>query len=313
MIQFDKKRGSVYIDYLTKLLNGKKINDQHLLLENEDANGNIFLIEDSNFRIISIDYIPKKDLSIDFNPDEKFKFTFKCFANKVIYKNDIEELKLNVSNGLIFLKNKEKIITYNPKGKRVQQITIYFNQEKVSSYLSDILSHSKDFIYHTGDDHLMEWKNVFFHQNKKSLHEDYYFSWKVKKLEEFFILVQNLLTTFNKTDLKKTFSDYEFQLITDLKEKIESDLSEKPVLKEVAEQYGINKNKINYLFKLLYGTTFYKYYNKLRTQAAKNEIVNTDKSMIEIAYEFNFTDTNHLSKSISKMYGLNPSQLRLID
>lgn len=87
---------------------------------------------------------------------------------------------------------------------------------------------------------------------------------------------------------------------------------EKPPLPnmELAHKFNINEHKLNYGFRLLFGTTPFKFYNQLRLEEAKTLIKNTNNSLENIAYKLGFKSYPHFSKSFKSKFGYSPREYK---
>lgn len=80
-----------------------------------------------------------------------------------------------------------------------------------------------------------------------------------------------------------------------------------PVL---AERFGISKNYFSEYFKKQARTSLLDYILKSKLRIVETKIMHTDLSLKEIAYQLNFTDSSHLSRSFKKAYGMTVKEFR---
>lgn len=80
-----------------------------------------------------------------------------------------------------------------------------------------------------------------------------------------------------------------------------------PVL---AEQFNISKSYFSEYFKKHAGISLADYILKSKLRIVETKIVHTDLSLKEIAYQLNFTDSSHLSKSFKKVYGMTVKEFK---
>ena len=81
-------------------------------------------------------------------------------------------------------------------------------------------------------------------------------------------------------------------------------------ISEIAEQVGSSKRSLTRLFNLYFDVAPMEYWRNIRLAAAHWKIVNSGRSITEIAYECGFTDSSHLIRWFKKKYGTTPSALR---
>jgi AraC-like DNA-binding protein len=81
--------------------------------------------------------------------------------------------------------------------------------------------------------------------------------------------------------------------------------------KEAARKCGINRNLFAKLFKQIMGLSFKEFGLRYRVSGAAEELLQTDKPVKTVAFEWGFTDTSHLYRYFIKYYNCNPTSYRL--
>ena len=76
---------------------------------------------------------------------------------------------------------------------------------------------------------------------------------------------------------------------------------------QLTEKYGLNKNKLNSLFKELYHETPYQFFKNKRLSKIKDILTQKTESLTSIAYDYGYTDVNHLSREFKNKFGLSPT------
>ena len=79
---------------------------------------------------------------------------------------------------------------------------------------------------------------------------------------------------------------------------------------DIAKKFYRSKNDITRHFKKQYGTTPYSYLIDLRIDKAKNLLVNSKKTLAEIARNLSFSSEYHFSNTFKKRVGVSPSEFR---
>jgi len=83
-----------------------------------------------------------------------------------------------------------------------------------------------------------------------------------------------------------------------------------PSLSGLAKIAGINEFKLKKGFKEIFGSTVFNYLTAYRMERAKNELLQKNKSITELAYELGYSSPQHFSKAFKKMYNITPGALR---
>lgn len=80
--------------------------------------------------------------------------------------------------------------------------------------------------------------------------------------------------------------------------------------REVAERFYFSKEYFSRFFRKNTGMTFKEYLMRVRVKSAREAVVRTDDSMLEIALESGFTDSRALIIAFRAVYGETPYQYR---
>ena len=100
--------------------------------------------------------------------------------------------------------------------------------------------------------------------------------------------------------------NYIFKVIDQLKQ-----LSDKNTTTALlAKQFHVSKNKLEKDFKNCTGHTVHAFRLRVQLQAARLQLVTTEKSLAQIASDCDFTDRSHLIRCFRKEYGITPGQCR---
>ncbi|NLR90979.1 helix-turn-helix domain-containing protein [Flammeovirga agarivorans] len=310
-IILESARGENYLQYIADKFNGTTLGDHAVSFDNDTLKGRTGLIQGENYRAVLTAYITKQDLDISFSPDETYQYIAIFFPQWVNYHGgEKQQIHFNAPNGLVILRNTENFTSLVRKGVEKKIVYIYFNESFLPNLISDRLEGIKDFVYHLGNYHLATWKKSFFFDLREQLHEDFIEEYVQVKLKELFILFHNLIYSYNETNKEELFSDYEIETIYSIKDVIDKNLKEKPIVKQLSRDFGINTGKMSKVFKSLFGETIYQYYKKQRIQEVKEQVTYTNKTLTEIAFDYGFTDVQHFSKNFKQAFGITPTDIR---
>src|SRR5690606_24852846 len=87
-------------------------------------------------------------------------------------------------------------------------------------------------------------------------------------------------------------------------------ISEKIGINNIASAVGLNVNKLQEGFQIMYGVTVNQYIQQTRISLIGTLILNTDYSMSDIVHLTGLTSKSYLSKIFKEEYGKSPSQFR---
>ena len=95
-----------------------------------------------------------------------------------------------------------------------------------------------------------------------------------------------------------------------IKEILTSNLSKDISIKEIAEITGISQFYMMHMFKKATGSSINKYKTALKIIQAKKLLINTSKSITDIATECGFNSISYFSDRFIKSEGVTPSEYR---
>jgi AraC-like DNA-binding protein len=108
------------------------------------------------------------------------------------------------------------------------------------------------------------------------------------------IIARNLSSIINKEHYSK-----QQQILSFIHSNIYS--SENLSIRRLSEEFGISSTYFSEYFKTNFGVSLKQYILKYKIQLVEVKLQFTDLTLSEIAYELDFTDLNHLSKTFQKL------------
>lgn len=83
-----------------------------------------------------------------------------------------------------------------------------------------------------------------------------------------------------------------------------------PSLYEIARSVNLTHTRLNRGFRKLYGKTVFEYLRSYRLEQARALLLETEKTITEIAHESGYSDTSHFSSQFCREYGVRPKVYR---
>lgn len=148
------------------------------------------------------------------------------------------------------------------------------------------------------------WNLVYF--------EDSDYEIKIRnELSTLFCILNRLQQTAKETILPKTPNYLPEKRVQTLLDYIHTHFQEKITIEELAKTALISKTEVLRCFKAIMGLSPISYLNSYRLQRAAHMLMNTEKSIQEIADVCGFNDNSYFSKLFKKKYHVTPHDYRL--
>ncbi len=106
----------------------------------------------------------------------------------------------------------------------------------------------------------------------------------------------------------KTIDDVE--KIKEAKHILVNNLNEPPSILDLSRQVGINENKLKYGFKELFNHTIYGYLFDFKMNRASSLLLDSNKTILDIAFECGYGDASHFTKAFKRKHGVSPRVFR---
>lgn len=132
----------------------------------------------------------------------------------------------------------------------------------------------------------------------------------LSKSIEFLVMQAEMCSAALQTSYRYIKTRRDEEAIAHAFEYVTGQLAKPPGLSELARIVGINEYKLKRGFKETYGTTVFGYIANARLEMAKGMIMNSDKSIGEIAQEVGYSSPQHFSSAFRKKFGITASALK---
>ncbi|WP_185154359.1 helix-turn-helix transcriptional regulator [Fulvivirga sp. M361] len=99
--------------------------------------------------------------------------------------------------------------------------------------------------------------------------------------------------------------------LIEAKELLSSRIENPPTIVELSKLIGINEYKLKRGFKELFGTTVFGLIHRSRMSLAKRLLLDTEKTVKEVAYETGYSSPQHFSKAFRKEFSVSPNSIRM--
>lgn len=100
------------------------------------------------------------------------------------------------------------------------------------------------------------------------------------------------------------------QRIRQISDYIDRHYSQKLLLSDIAEKLGLNLYYLSHFFKENFGLSFQDYLARIRSEKARQLLLLTDQSLLDICMSAGFSDPKYFNCSFRKQYGSTPKEYR---
>lgn len=227
---------------------------------------------------------------------------------KIIAK--INQKKITVPAGkFLFINSDELHETLAENNEELHSITILLSYNLLKQYCPNIDSYY--FNFEENEDAQNEVKNLIIecanlYQNKEEFYE----------LEMSIVLRRMCSILLKQCKVKKeniSYSIYKQTNITNVKKAItymDIHYKSKFSLRDISNEVGMSPTYFCRFFKNSTGETFYHYLSKIRLYHAYNELIHSDASVTEIAFNNGFPNVKAFLESFKRIYKSTPTKYR---
>ncbi len=130
------------------------------------------------------------------------------------------------------------------------------------------------------------------------------------KVMELLVLLTESYTRSKQPQSLYLKKEYDRERILFARDYLLKNMDYPPTLTELANIAGINVFKLKRGFKETFGQTVFEYLAETRLELAKNDLLHTDKSVTEIAFELGYSSLQHFSGAFKKRFGVAPGGVK---
>lgn len=133
---------------------------------------------------------------------------------------------------------------------------------------------------------------------------DLYYSLQAQQL--LYLLFVELLKREKATSHLLNLADV--KTIYQIRDKLLGTLHEPPLMSELIRLAGMSESKLQRLFKQIFGSSLYTYYQSFRMQEAAHLLQKQRLSVAEVGYQLGFSNLSHFARLFEKHLGITPKK-----
>lgn len=134
---------------------------------------------------------------------------------------------------------------------------------------------------------------------------------RAKITELLCLACESLSQQCNESNNRLKLTDRDIKLLHKVREEVRENFAAPPPLSEISRNIGLNRNKLSWGFKHLFGSGVYEYCQQYRMQKAKLMLKESKLSILEVAIEVGFQNQSSFSRAYKDFFSRAPSQDRL--
>lgn len=144
----------------------------------------------------------------------------------------------------------------------------------------------------------------FYHQPK----EFQLAYWRIKVLELLLYLSKLSIDTENRLS---EYQSEQVEIVRNIHKYLLNNISQRITIDEIARKYLINTTTLKSVFKAVYGTSIASHIKEHRMKIASGLLIETQKSIKEIAKEIGYESQSKFSKAFKEYYDILPTEYRI--
>lgn len=125
-------------------------------------------------------------------------------------------------------------------------------------------------------------------------------------------ILSYMLTRFKKEKQifqHKTLREKEMKAVEKVVEYIDSNIAKVGTVNDLAKIAGMNSNKLQEAFQVVYGKTVNEYLRDIRLTKALNMLTSGNRNVSEVVYELGLSSRSYFSKIFKAKYGISPRKI----
>lgn len=160
-------------------------------------------------------------------------------------------------------------------------------------------------IYNSVSKQLIPILSLFVNSPKKTPFRKQQFY--AKCLEILSLTVEDLLNN-ERLQSKQNFHPDDIGKILNIADYISQNIEKQLTIEVITKNFHINRDKLQIMFKSIYGKTVTDYAKQIRMNLAFKLLLQ-GRTVSEVGYQLGYSNLSHFSKAFKKVHGLNPSKI----
>jgi AraC-like DNA-binding protein len=136
---------------------------------------------------------------------------------------------------------------------------------------------------------------------------------RAKALELLANVFHSLSISAPQRDRAETLSSRDRCKVQDAHNFIQQELESSLTLAALARRVGLNRTKLAFGFKQLYGVSVQAYWRDERLRLARQLLQHTDRRVTDVAFSIGYSEVSSFARAFYRKFGISPSTIRACD
>lgn len=322
ILKSDIYNKNILVKYFEKDFRASNYNEKTTHVNYNAIKGTSTEISINGLRLLIKDFKTenyKIDVQHDF-PLFKLQFEIEGYSHYIPFDKSQTEIFIpNAHYNLFYLPEVNGTLNYKTKNRKTLEILftehylktiIGKNFKQILHKLGTSISNKTSFVMWKKSKPISaELKTHIYKIIDCNYPEDLKKSYLEAKINELLILLLAKTNEDNYEKINIYLTEFDHKKIISLTGYINKNLDKTLTIKKLETISGINSSKLKHDFKIVHGTTIFKYITKVRMEKAKELILEKNYNISETSYCVGYKHAQHFTVAFKKTYGYLPSQL----
>ena len=240
-----------------------------------------------------------------------------CLKGRILTSNQEGKMFLTSKGVSVYYEGFGKVRAMECYDKPYQSITILGYSNEIMKSFEDIFqTDKKNFVHfykliNKGEIVAINYNSTvkgLLNEIKQAIYDNKNQIVRLKSIELILYEIMNLEK--NKRVNIKYYRRSTINKIINIEKYIMDNLDKKITINDICERFDISSNTLKGCFKQTFLNSIYAYIKQARVEKGRELLMNTDKSILEIALSCGYSNNQNFTKAFKKYYNITPNDIR---
>ncbi len=312
-----------YIDFFKAVSSSVTINGRETVFHIDPSFGNgmvtfFHISEHSNFLMFDVCFSETIEIIYEL-PNDHFEIAYCLKGASTLLegktKKDISTNTMTLSMATVS-KETAKGILIIPKNIQYVNLAFAFSKEACRHYFGSVgfnlwntalNGYNRNEHFFLNQEFLPQVQNAFFQIQNCAIKDS---NAKCLFIESRILEIISYICEVGLREEQLDIDAFEKEQIKKIPSRMVENFLNPPTISELSRELGLNITKLKKGFKLLYGTTIYGYHKKAKLQHARELLLNTELTILDVAYQSGYISQSQFGVAFKEEFGITPSDVR---